>query len=337
VKRIAVALATTGLLATTLGVGALAQPASAADVFTPVMASAGTKKVTIDWAHSPVAAADAASGSFDALFVTLDKAPDATPESADRVHIVDASATSTQFDDLNSNTTYYASVFAIDYTATTYAIVPPQGGATDTPLGSVVGTYSPLTILSSSLKPLSGTSVTVSGRLEDSNGDPLDGEKITLYVDSYPQGSADQPDGILTDPTGHWSWTSPALTINTSFWAEYRDTAGVGGWTGRVDVEVRKNVTLNVTPGTKVPAGTEVKFSGKLGGDPLLLSGVQVCLQKVTNGAWKSPKCGAANADGTYLIKLQLGAAADGKYRTWSGMGPAYGDSWSKPKKMTTT
>ncbi|MFL6288025.1 MAG: hypothetical protein ACJ73L_06465 [Actinomycetes bacterium] len=334
-KRFAVALATSGLLATTMGVGALAQPAFAADGGLSVtIASAGTKKVDVTWADGSAMA----TGPFDAYLVTLDNEADTTPDTADRSRFVDDAATRTaRFEDLNANTSYYATVYAVDYQADGVVVVPPTGSPAGTALGTHSAAYSPLTIQASNVKPLTGTTITLSGTLLPDGVSATGGEEVTVIADTYPPGGGTLEKTAVVSSNGSWSLTSEALTTNTTYWAEYRDEDGVGGWTGRVDVQVRKNITLAVNPGTTVPAGTKVSFSGTLGGDSSLLAGVQVCLQKLIGGAWKSRFCTVAEPDATYLIKQQLGATADGRYRTWSGMGPAYGDSWSKPKKMTTT
>jgi hypothetical protein len=333
VKRVAVVFASAGLVATTLGVGALTQSAFAVDSFTPAMSAAGAKKVAVDWAHSPVLAADAASAPFDALFVTLDNDLGATPTTADRVHIVDSSATSTQFDDINSSTTYYASVFAIDYDATGFTIVPPTGGAADTPLGTVTGDYSPLTIASSSSLVLSGKTVTLSGRVKTSD-DPL--SKVIVSRDPYPQFGGAEQEPVVPDANGNWTFTSPELTENTWFWAEYDDADGVGGWTSRINVDVRKKMSLSVSPGLTVDAGTSVTFSGDTKGDPTFLDDatVKVCLQHLEGGSWAKKFCKPVEADGHYTLTFKPGANADGKYRAWSGMGPAYANSWSATRKL---
>jgi hypothetical protein len=333
VKRAAVILASAGLVATTVGVGAVVQPAFAVDSFTPTMGSAGAKKVAIDWAHSPVTAADAASAPFDALFVTLDNDTGATPTTADRVHIVDSSATSTQFDDINSNTTYYASVFAIDYGTTGYTIVPPTGGTADTPLASISGTYSPVTIVSSSSLVLSGKTVTLSGRVTTSDN-PIG--KVTISRDTYPQFGGAIEETVTPDANGNWTLTTPQLTEVTWFWAEYDDNDGVGGWTSRISVDVRKKMSISVSPGLTVDAGTPVTFSGDTKGDPAFLdpATVKVCLQHLEGGTWAKKFCKPVQANAHFTLTFKPGPNADGKYRAWSGMGPAYANSWSPTRKL---
>jgi hypothetical protein len=39
--------------------------------------------------------------------------------------------------------------------------------------------------------------------------------------------------------------------------------------------------------------------------------------------------------DASYVLRLKPGAKADGKYRVYSGLGPAYADSRSRPVKIT--
>ena len=330
-KRLAVVLAATGLLATSLGVGALAQPAFADGGLTVTIEAAGTKKVEVSWADGTALA----SGPFDAYLVTLDNDSDSTAAIADRSRFVDDAADrSVRFEDLNANTTYYAKVYAVDYQADAVVVVPPTGQDPGTALGSATGAYSPLTISLSRATVMSGGTVVVSGTLTDNAGAPIPGATVQVTDDAYPAGNLPLPRNVTTNADGRWSFTSNPLTINTQFWAEYRPASGVGGWTGRFGVEVRKAISVAVTPGLTVNAGTQVKFSGKLGGNATYLSGVQACLQKLT-GTWKTIKCTSAADDASYHVGFKPGPAADGKYRIWSGMGPAHADSWSKAKKLT--
>ena len=330
-KRLAVVLATTGLVATSLGVGALAQPAFAEGDLIVTIEPAGTKKVDVSWADGSTLT----DGPFDAYLVTLDNDTDSTATTADRSRFVDDAADrAVRFEDLNANTTYYAKVYAVDYQADAVVVVPPTGQGPGTALGSATGAYSPLTISLSRATVVSGGTVVVSGTLTDNAGAPISGATVQVTDDEHPAGSLPLPRNVVTNADGVWSFTSAPLTINTQFWAEYRPSSGVGGWTGRLTVEVRKAISVSVAPGTTVNAGTQVKFSGKLGGDPAYFGGVQACLQKLT-GTWKTIKCTPVEPTGDYLVSFKPGSAADGKYRIWSGMGPAYADSWSKTKKLT--
>ncbi len=80
-------------------------------------------------------------------------------------------------------------------------------------------------------------------------------------------------------------------------------------------------------------------FSGSTKGDPEYVGdgNVKVCLQHFEGGKWVKKFCRAVKADGAYELGFKPGPNADGKYRAWSGMGPAYADSWSKTKKLTVT
>jgi hypothetical protein len=276
-----------------------------------------------------------ADGPFDAYLVTLDNDSDSTATTADRSRFVDDAADrSVRFEDLNANTTYYAKVYAVDYQADAVVVVPPTGQDPGTALGSATGAYSPLTISLSRATVVSGSTVVVSGTLTDNAGAPISGATVQVTDDAYPAGNLPLPRNVITDADGRWSFTSDPLTINTQFWAEYRPTSGVGGWTGRLTVEVRKAISVAVAPGLTVNAGAQVKFTGTLGGDVSYLGGVQACLQKLT-GTWKTFKCTTVAADASYLLSFRPASADDGKYRVWSGMGPAYADSWSKAKKLT--
>ena len=77
-KRLAVVLATTGLMATSLGVGAFAQPAFADGGLAVSIEAAGTKKVDVSWADG-----SGLTGPFDAYLVTLDNDSDATDANAE--------------------------------------------------------------------------------------------------------------------------------------------------------------------------------------------------------------------------------------------------------------
>ena len=101
-----------------------------------------------------------------------------------------------------------------------------------------------------------------------------------------------------------------------------------------VTVEVQRRISLAVDPGSTVVAGSPVKFTGIPGGNAAFFGGVPARLQRLA-GKWGSLKCGSVDASGTYLLEFQPGRSASGKYRVWSGMGPAYGDSWSRTKTLT--
>lgn len=335
-KRLISTLATAGLLASALGLGVLTRPAFAAGSLSVTIDSAGTKKVDVRWADGTAVA----SAAFDSYLVTLDNDSDATPATADRSRFVVAAGTrEVRFEDLNSNTTYYASVYAVDFHDTGFTVVPPTGGDPDTALGASPGDYTPLTIKASKMTALSGRTVTLSGTLKDGLGKPLTFTSLTLLYDVYPQFGGIQTKTATTDANGRWSLTSPALTANTWFWAEYGAPGLVGGWTARILVEVRKKISVSVSPGLKVQAGTAVKFSGNVNGNPDFLddASVKVCLQRLQSGKWGKLFCRAIEPNGDYLLTFKPGPNADGKYRVFSGMGPAYADSWSRVKTLTVT
>ena len=109
----------------------------------------------------------------------------------------------------------------------------------------------------------------------------------------------------------------------------------MGAWTRNVSVEVKKKIQIAVAPGTTISSGTQLRYSGTLPGDPTFyqppLAGaeaVKVCLRRA--GSPQNIKCSAVAADGSYLIKHTPGPDQDGKYRVFSGMGPAYADSVSR-------
>ena len=335
VKRLIATIVTTGLLATGLGIG-MAPPAQAIGDLGVAIASAGTKKAIVTWDDGTAFA----SAAFDAYWVTLDNDVDVAPEDASRAKFVPvANARSVTFSDLSSNTTYHTSVYAVDYTETGYSIVPaadqnPAGDA----LGRASGVDTPMTLKVSATTVLTGKSVTISGTVKDADVYPA---TVHLLWDAYPQFGGTQEVTRQTDDNGRWSFTSSALTESTWFFAEHRaDADSVGGWTGRTLVEVRKRISASVDPGLRVNAGTAVTFSGKVGGNATYLddSGqvAKACLQKLEGGTWRKRFCETINiVNGNYSLTFKPGSNAGGKYRVFSGMGPAYAASWSKTKKLT--
>ncbi len=328
-KRLAVVLAVTGLLATALGTG-VASAVAPANPASLTVAPAGTKKAEATWSDWKIIEPSAA---FDAYWIIADDDANFTPFTADRGRFVDdAAIRSVIFDDLNAGTTYYFAVYAVDYTVDGVTVVPPTGGGASTPIGYSVAAGSTLTINASKSVVPAGKPVDVYGSLVDALGAPIDGAQISVTRDEYPFGVG-VSSNVATGADGKWTQTfSPA--VNTKYSATYTPANGIGGWTRVVTVEARKKISIAVDPGTTVAAGTVVKFTGTLGGDPAFFTGVQACLQRLT-GNWGSLKCVDVDASGGYLLKFAPGAAGSGKYRVYSGMGQAYGDSWSRTKTLT--
>lgn len=309
----------TGLLAGS--VLSLAGVANAADTVNLVVSPGGVKKAEATWdAWQP-------GTSFDAYWVTADDDSTNGPWDADRGRFVDDTATrSVLFDDLSSGTTYYFNVYAIDYTDA--GPVDFGGG----PIGTEVAAGSTLTINATKETILAGGAVTLYGSLTGGSG------SINVQRDPYPYNGAWVDTTVATSGTGQWT---QAFTpkVNTHYRALYEPNQGIGGWTRTVTVEVREKITVQANPGTTVSAGTQIKYSGKVsagvntsflqppvsGSEP-----VPFCLQRLSGGNWSTIKCVPVNNDGTYLITHSPGADQDGKYRVFSGMGPAYADSWSR-------
>lgn len=328
-KRLAVIVVATGLLSAALGSGvasAVAPPNPAGLAVAP----AGTKKADASWGDwrsiQPAAV-------FDAYWVVADDDSTFGAFTADRGRFVDDTAPRTvTFDDLNAGTTYYFAVYAVDYTTDGVVIVPPSGAAASAPIGYSVAAGSTLTVNASKAVVPAGKPVDVYGSLVDAAGVPIPGGDITITRDDYPFGDG-TTGTVTTDEHGKWT-QSFSPTANTRYWATYSPTSGIGGWTRVITVEARRKISINVDTGTTVAAGDPVKFTGTLGGDPTFFTGVQACLQRL-NGSWGSLKCIAVDASGSYLLKFTPGTSASGKYRVYSGMGPAYGDSWSRTKTLT--
>lgn len=331
-KRFAITLAVCVLATSSLG-AATAQAATPANSASLTVAPAGTKKAEATWADWKVLQPTVV---FDAYWVTADDDGSFTPFTADRGRFVDdAASRSVIFDDLNAGTTYYFAVYAIDYTNDGPVVVPPTGTAASTPIGYYAAAGSTLTINASRVVVPTGKPTTLYGILTDSNGAPIPGGSIKVTRDVYPYGDGAVSDTVQIADGGKWSQSYTPL-INTRYAATYAPPTGIGGWTRVVTVEVRKKISIAVDPGTTVAGGTNVTFTGTLGGDPALLTGVQACLQRLA-GSWGSLKCVDVDANGSYLLKFSPGTSADGKYRVYSGMGQAYADSWSRTKTLTVT
>ena len=336
-KRAVATLVSTGLLATALGSVALSQSAFADGALPVHIESAGTKKVEVTWDDGTAAA----SAPFDAYLVTLDNDADANPFAADRsLQVSTADPRSATFSDLSSSTTYYAEVYAIDYTGAFpgFTIIPATGQDPDTALGTQSASYTPVTIRSSSATVMSGKSVTLSGAVTGTTFPAT----IAVLWDVYPQFGGTDETTKQTSDTGRWSYTTAPLTESTWFFAEHRaGPESVGGWTARILVEVRKRITIQVTPGLRVKALTQVKFTGKVGGNPAYLddsgSMAKACLQRKQGTGWSKLVCKPLEASGEYSLTFKPGQNASGKYRVFSGMGPAYADSWSATKKLVVT
>ena len=327
------------LLALVAGVSAatilpLAGVASAAATNTVNLSvsNGGIKKAVATWD------AWSAGPAFDAYLVTADDDSSNGAFAADRSRFVDDAATrSVTFDDLTSGTTYFFNVYAVDYTDTGVNVVSDVGDPAGTPIGYVAGEGSTLTIATNTTNVLTGKNLVVSGKLTAESGARVNAQ-VTVESDSFPFDGNWSGITTQTDGAGAWSHTFNP-TINTRYRAFYTEV-GVGGWTRNVTVEVRKKIQVAVAPGTTVSAGTQIKYSGALPGDPTLYQppttdpATKVCLQRFS-GSWSSIKCATVNTDGTYLIKHQPGADQDGKYRIYSGMGSAYANSWSKSKTIT--
>lgn len=221
------------------------------------------------------------------------------------------------------------------FTADGVAIVAPSGAGASSPIGYRVAAGSTLTINATKSVVPAGKPVGLYGSLTDGFGAPLEGGDIEVSRDAYPFGDGTVADTVQSDEGGKWSKTYSPL-VNTRYSATYTPADGIGGWTRVVTVEARKKISVALDPGATVAAGSVVKFTGTLGGDPTLFTGVQACLQRL-DGKWGSLKCVDVDAAGGYLLKFAPGAAGSGKYRVFSGMGPAYGDSWSRAKTLTVT
>lgn len=297
------------------------------------MTPAGTKKAETTWSDWKVIQPSAV---FDAYWITTDDDSSFTPFTADRGRfVVDAASRSAIFDDLNAGTTYYFAVYAVDYTNDGAVVVPPTGTAASTPIGYSVAAGSTLTINANKAVVLTGKPTTLYGALTDSSGAPIRSGTIELTRDVYPYGDGSVSDTVQIDDGGKWTQSYTPL-INTRYAATYSPPTGIGGWTRVVTVEVRKKISIAVDPGTTVAGGTLVTFTGTLGGDPAFLGGVQACLQRLT-GSWGSLKCVDVDSTGGYVLKFSPGTSADSEYLVYSGMGQAYGDSWSRTKTLTVT
>jgi hypothetical protein len=326
VKRLAVLLAATGLLATAIGTGT----ASALDDAHLQVVPGGVKKATATWDDWTVTEPAAV---FDAYWVVADDDSGFTAFTADRGRFVDKNASrSVLFDDLNAGTTYSFAVYAVDYTPTGVDVVPPTDGLTGSPISAATAHGSTLTINQDHTTVLTGKPVSIYGSLVDDGNAPMPTTDIVVKRDPFPYGDPVN-ETATTDANGKWS-KSYNPTVSTRYSATYEPASGVGGWTRTITVDVRKKITIQVQPSTTVSAGTVVKFVGQVNADPTLVAGLPICWQRFDT-AWGGGACAPIADDGSYLLKFPPGANADGKYRVWSGMGPAYADSWTKTKTLT--
>ncbi|MEO8330502.1 MAG: fibronectin type III domain-containing protein, partial [Candidatus Nanopelagicales bacterium] len=316
-KRSLLFLLTTGISAAAVlplaGVAAAADPVNTVNL---AVTNDGIKKAAASWD------AWSTGPAFDAYLVTADDDSSNGPFAADRSRYVDdAASRSVTFDDLTSGTTYFFRVYAVDYTDTGVNVVPPTGEPANTPIGIIAAEGSTLTIVTSADTVLSGKNLVVSGNLTGDAGARV-GAEVTVESDPYPFDGAWTQVSTTTVAAGRWSHTFNP-TVNTRFRAFYTQE-GIGGWTRNVTVEVRKKISIVVNPGATISAGTQLKYTGKLGGSPSLFQppiadpAVKACLQRFS-GTWRTIKCVAVNQDGTYLLKHQPGADQDGKYRIYSG------------------
>ena len=103
---------------------------------------------------------------------------------------------------------------------------------------------------------------------------------------------------------------------------------------------MRKKLKVKITPGLHINAGTALTFKGKL---PAVAgfatyyadNNVPAQVERLVGGVWTS--VGASqrvDATGNYSINFTPAANADGKYRVFSGLGSAYGDSYTKAYKV---
>ncbi|HVQ19097.1 MAG TPA: hypothetical protein VMT27_08705 [Actinomycetes bacterium] len=333
-----IAIAVAGLVAASVlplsGIaGAVSDPPNLANL---TVAPGGVKKAVASWSDGTSLTATA----FDAYLVTADDDKSNGASTADRSRLVGAGDLLTvTFDDLSSGTTYYFNVYAVDYTNSGVDVVPPTGQAAGTPIGYDAAEGATLTINTNHDVVKAGKSATVYGTLTGSLG-ALAGKSVTLQSDPFPFEGTWLDVAVTTDSAGKWS-KSFSPTINTRYRAFYQPAAGVGGWTRNASVEVRRKVTVQVAPGATVAAGTQLRYSGKLGGTaayfqpPYSDPTTKACLQRLSGGKWGTLKCSSVNTDGSYVVKHSPGADQDGKYRIYSGMGPAYATSWSRSLTIT--
>lgn len=337
VKRSNLALSVVGVIVATAmplaGVAGAIEPADPANL--TVVPGGAPKKATASWDDWATVEPTA---TFDAYLVTADDDSTNGAFAADRSRYIDDDATrSVTFDDLSAGTTYYFRVYAVDYTDAGVLIVPPSAGSAGDPIGAEAAPGSTLTINTSADVVASGKPLTLFGSLTIDNVADLP-EPITVQSDAFPY-DVWVDAAASADGTGKWS-KSFAPAINTRYRALYAPATGIGGWTRNVTVEVRKKITVATDPGNTVSAGTTIKYTGTLGGTPeyfqtpIADETVKACLQRLS-GSWKTIKCVPVNANATFLIKHEPGVDQDGKYRIYSGMGPAYADSWSRARSIT--
>lgn len=352
-KRSSLALVVAGLLVaasaqlTGVAQAAVTHPANLAGVVINPVNPPSPKKAVVTW-DAP-GGGYTLSGAFDAYLITMDDDDTQSPAplGADRSRFVDAGdPLSVTFDDLSSATTYYVYVYAIDYTNSGIEVVEPTADTTpDTAVGFNSGLGATLTLNGPSSSVLNGSPVNLSGTLTAVGGGPIVGAN-TVRVERNPYPTNDNlwvATTVNTTTGGAWAY-SDVPSLNTVYRAFYAPagtvTQGqVGAWTRNLSVDVRKKMTVKITPGTHINAGTALTFKGKLpavAGSPSYYTdnNVQAEVQRLVAGTWELVDSKRSDADGSYSISITPAANADGRYRVASGLGPAYGDSFTKAHKI---
>lgn len=344
-NRSSIAVVCAGVLAATVvpltGVASAAAPT---DYASTSVSPAGPKKATVTWDPTTL------TGPFDAYYVTLDNKADVLPFEANRSRFVAKTDPLTAtFGDLNASTNYFATVYAIDYTDSGIEIVEPSDTPAvpaDTPIGYSTAKGGTLTLNGTTGTILAGTSVNLSGTLTGVGGAAPAGSQVRIQRNPYPTGDDIWIDvDVSPGAGGAWNYSSvPSVnTIYRAVWVPPNDPDNgfVGAWTRNNSVDVRKKLKVNITPGLHINAGTALTFKGKLpavAGFPTYYTdnNVPAQVERLVGGVW-TPVGGAsqrANATGNYTISFTPAANADGKYRVFSGLGSAYADSFTPPKRI---
>ena len=228
---------------------------------------------------------------------------------------------------------YHFAVYALDVNG---GVVSPPATEAGTPIGYQFAPGFTLSMVASRSTVSRGDRVELSGTLTTSDGAALRNRTVTIFQDPYPD-SLDNDTTIAEVTTtrgGRWTFSAKPA-INTRYWARFIPTAGIGGWTQIVPVDVRADITLSVRPDTTIRAGRQLTFRGQVKARPSLVKGLPICWQSTADGSWGGGSCGVIRADGSYVLRLKPGAAADGKYRVRSGLGEYYADSMSRSVKIT--
>lgn len=151
-----------------------------------------------------------------------------------------------------------------------------------------------------------GRSVLLKGRLESWNGQPLVGQRVTVYGRPLVRGARLQPLGtVTTNGRGRFRYRARAL-FSMRLRASYPGTALIRPAVTRATLVVRARATLRVSERV-IRRGQRVVFSGRFKAPKPLRSGKVVEVQAKVRGGWR-PIAPAVRTDkrGRYMVAYRF-------------------------------